>query len=172
MLDIRDYDQFDNTDDYINMLSQQLLGNPGASLQENHFSLWLPAALSLQADYSVSDRFYVGGLFVHRIPLGKAANVIRRSNLLVISPRFESRWFGVSSHFLHYNWQDFRLGISIRLGFLTIGTDNLGSILRKSDFSGTDFYVALKVNPFNIGGGQSGKGGKKARGKNVRCYEF
>ena len=171
-LNIRDYDQLDNVDDYIEMFSQQTLGDSSTSLQQGGFAVWLPAALSLQADYSLSSRFYVGSTLIQRIPLGKGANIVERSNLLAINPRFETRWLGISFPFLLYNWQDFRLGTSIRLGFLTIGTDNLGSILRKSDFSGTDFYIALKVNPFKIGGGRLGAGGKKARGKNVKCYEF
>ncbi len=162
---------FENADDVMeltNTLSIQSLGDSLASSSANQFSVWLPTALSLQADYTINPLFRVNATLIQRIPIGEFA--IKRGNLLAITPRFEHRWLGAALPISLYNWQQLNLGLSLRLAFLTIGTENLGSIINRSDFTGTDFYVALKINPFklNIGGGIGGGGGKKG----IKCYDF
>ena len=43
----------------------------------------------------------------------------------------------------------FGLGAYIRLGFLTIGSDQLNALLfKQSKLNSADFYLALKINPF------------------------
>ena len=70
-------------------------------------------------------------------------------------------------------YEEFNVGASVRLGFITIGSENLGSIFKKSDFTGSDIYFALKVNPFNIDfGGRAIRSGSKNRGKKSKCYRF
>ena len=97
---------------------------------------------------------------------------------MVVSPRYETRWFGASIPVSLYNWEKVNYGLALRLGFLSLGTDNLGSMIENKDFSGSDFYVALKINPFQWGGDDDNKGwinrwksGNKKKGK-VRCFEF
>ncbi len=89
-------------------------------------------------------------------------------------PRFESRWIDVSLPFSVYEWEEFRVGLAARLAFLTIGTDDLGSILQRSDFNGSDLYFAIKLHPFKLIGGNNRRPGRSG-GRNkggVRCYEF
>ena len=65
--------------------------------------------------------------------------------------------------------------MTFKLGFLYLGTDNLGSLVGNTDLTGTDFYAALKVNPFNLGLGKKDKGfGQKRRSNrgSVKCYDF
>lgn len=74
-----------------------------------------------------------------------------------------------------HNWQDLRVGLSLKLGFLYLGTDNLESPLGQSKLTGTDYYLALKVNPFTLNVGNGTKRGKKPlRGKRgaIKCYDF
>jgi len=68
------------------------------------------------------------------------------------------------------NYQKLSLGTSLRLAFLTIGSDDIGSFFGKRNLDSTDFYIALKVNPFNLG--LNIGGGGRRRGKNVKCYQF
>lgn len=164
-----DYQNLANTADaYLQQLSEDILGDPTASNVGNTgFDIWLPSALSLQADYRVRSNVYVNATLVQRLPMGNIA--LQRDNIFAISPRFESRWLGVTMPVVLYNYQDFRVGTALRLAFLTIGSDHLGSILKKGNFTGTDFYVAVKINPFKLNwGGGSGKRG----GKGVKCYDF
>jgi len=69
-----------------------------------------------------------------------------------------------------YNWQDFRLGTSMRIGFLTVGSDNIGGFVGKSALTGMDFYFSLKANPFTLNF-LGGSGGRR-KGKSVKCYKF
>ncbi len=154
--------------DRINLLSQIGLGDPDASLQSSSFRIGLPGALSIQGDYMIAPNVYVHGVLVQRIPMG--TNSLLRNNLLAVAPRFEHRWFGASMPFVLLNYQKLAMGTSLRLAFLTIGSDDIGSIIRKGNLDSTDFYIALKINPFNLGLNLGG-GGRRG-GKNVKCYEF
>lgn len=154
--------------DRIHLLSQIGLGDSTASLISSSFRMGLPGAISIQGDYKVMDYLYINGVFVQRIPMGE--NSIRRNNLMAVTPRFEHRWFGLSMPIVLLNYQKLSLGTSVRLAFLTIGSDDVGSFFGKKNLDSSDFYVALKINPFNLGLNLGG-GGRK-RGKNVKCYQF
>ncbi len=163
----QDYESITDVDKGIQKLSQDVLEDSLASRAGNQFGIWLPAALSLQADYQFIPNLYVNATLVQRIPMGKAA--LQRDNLLAISPRLETRWFGASLPLVLYNYTDFRVGTALRLGYLTLGTDHIGSLFgQQKKFSGADFYVALKINPFKLNLG----GGGRRRGKGVKCYDF
>jgi len=61
-----------------------------------------------------------------------------------------------------------QIGAAVRLAFLTLGSENLGSFLGRKSLTGTDFYAAIKINPFRLGW----KGGGGRKGKEVKCYQF
>ncbi len=174
--DADDFSSVSNATDATELLSELLLDDPLESTNSRNFGIWLPTALSVQADAKIAPLVYANATWVQSIPMPGPA--VARNNLLAVSPRFEHRWFSLALPVALHNWQDFRVGTSVRLAFLTLGSDNLGSLVgRGSNFTGTDFYLALKVNPFqmNFGGGKKGSksGGRgRGKGKNVRCYEF
>jgi len=154
--------------DRIHLLSEIGLGDSTASFNSSSFRIGLPGAISIQGDYKIAEYFYVNGIFVQRIPMG--VNSIRRNNLMAVTPRFEHRWFGFSMPVVLLNYQKLSLGTSVRLAFLTIGSDDVGSFFGKKNLDSTDFYVALKINPFNLGLNLGGGG--RRRGKGVKCYQF
>jgi hypothetical protein len=159
----------------IRYFSEQMLGDSTLSLKGDNFSMWLPGAISVQAEYAFTQNVFINATVVQGIPFGGAG--IRRANLIAVTPRFEHRWFGVSAPLSIYNWQDARVGLNARLAFLTFGTSNLGSIFRQSTYTGTDFYFAVKLNPFELGlSGRSYKGRKTTKKRKslrgVKCYEF
>ena len=149
-------------------LSSAITGDSLAAKQPAGYSLWAPTALSVQADVQFQKNLYVGGSWIQRIPFSQLS--VKRNNSLALYPRFETRWFSLGVPMVLYNWQDFRLGTSMRIGFLTIGSDNIGSFVGKGAETGTDFYFSLKANPFtlNILGGN----GDRRKGKSVKCYKF
>ena len=76
------------------------------------------------------------------------------------------------------NWATQAIGVAARLGFLYLGTDNLGSFFTKEKLTGADFYVGLKINAFSFGSREgsglrksSGSRGRQKRGK-IKCYDF
>lgn len=166
ILPIDDYDGFADLSDYVNLLSSQTLGNSLASRVGDRFSIGLPTALSLQADYQFYPDFYVNATLVQRLKF--KAQAIGRDNILAISPRYSSRWISGSLSLVLRNYQQLRTGFSLRLAWFAIGSDNLGSWVGKSTFTGTDIFFGIKINPFRTGPWNfSSRGGKSAK-----CYDF
>ncbi|RMG79844.1 MAG: hypothetical protein D6714_15700, partial [Bacteroidetes bacterium] len=168
------YTQLSDLEEAARTLSQQTLQNPDAARSGNTKKLWLPAALSIQGEYAFSDQLFLNALLIQRIPMPGVG--LSRENLLAFTPRFEHRWGAVSLPVSVYNWQGFRVGLAARLAFLTLGTDNLGSWFGRSDYTGTDFYVGLKIQfsgDTNGGFGGSGSSFRRRSGRSkVRCYQF
>jgi hypothetical protein len=169
-------DAFDGADDaegYIQDLSAVFLGSPTASLEANTFTIGLPTALSAQFDFRVRKYLYVGGVIVQRIPIWKYT--LKRPNMLALVPRFEHQWFSASLPIVLDDYRALRVGFAARLAYLTIGSDNLGSWLGQKQLSGTDIYVGLKINGFQIGSGKNrgGRSGMSWRSRRkIKCYEF
>lgn len=153
-------------DDVIQLFSEQSLGDAEASFVQNSFGIWLPAAFSLQVDYAFTNFLYLNATLVQRLAFQSPS--LRRGNLIALTPRYESRWISAALPLSVYNGQQLRIGGAIRLAFLTIGSEHLGSFFSRSSFSGTDIYMAIKINPFHL---NSNKKGKRNKGK-VRCFEF
>ncbi len=171
-----DFPPADNPQDLIEDASEVFLGDSAASLQKRSFSMGLPTALSVQLDAKVAPNFYVSGVLVQRVKLLKYS--LQRPSTLAVVPRFEHRWFSVSLPIVLNDWRSLRMGVAARLGFLYLGTDNLGSFFKKEELTGGDFYIGLKINAFSLGsreGGGSrnsdggGKRGRQKRGK-IKCY--
>lgn len=170
-LNKRDYLDLTTLDEAAKLFSYQAFGDSTASYSKGAFGIWLPGAISMQADYAFTSNIFINGLIIQRLGYKKAS--VERGNFIAVTPRFEHRWYGVSFPVSFYNYEEFNVGASVRLGPLTIGTENLGSYFKRSDFTGSDFYFALKINPFelNFEGGAI-RGGSKNRGKKSKCYKF
>ncbi len=156
-------------------ISQQALNDETASRSNKRFSLWLPGAISAQADFAANKHLYLNALVTRRIRTIQPG--IERANIIAVTPRFESRFLAFSLPLVLYNDTDFRLGSALRLGPITIGSDNLLTWIRpQNELTGTDVYVALKVNPVHLAfSGKSKKWNADKRMKNAgsgKCYQF
>lgn len=165
------YENFETPTEVVRQVSKDILGDSLASLQGNKFSISTPATICLMADYQFFPKAFANVTFQQRILQNNAP--LHRSNILAASVRYEHRWFSATLPVVLYNYQKARLGFAARLAYLTIGTDNLGSWLVKKKFTGTDIYCMLVFNPFNLNiPGLKFGGGRRSRGKNVKCYKF
>lgn len=149
-------------------ISSHALGDQNATSNESKFSLATPTALSAQVDYNMAKNLFLGAVLVQRLPVGRIS--LKRDNILSIAPRYETKYLSFSVPMVLHNYQKFRYGFVGRLGWLTIGTDNLGSILSTQNFSGTDLYVGLIINSFSLE--RVKRRYKHKRRKRVRCYSF
>ncbi|MEZ5022530.1 MAG: hypothetical protein R2728_04580 [Chitinophagales bacterium] len=52
------------------------------------------------------------------------------------------KWDSVSL----YRWNDLRVGTYLRMGPLTVGTENLNSWVIPGRLEGSDIYLSLKIN--------------------------
>lgn len=177
-LNLRDFDDFElleETEAFLQHFSNETLGDSFASASGSDFKLALPTAISLQADYYFGENIYLNSFLIHHFPTSTLGP--KRETLLALTPRYEHQWFSVSMPISMLNWEEMQMGLAARLGYLVIGTDKWGSLFGKSNYSGTDIYIALKLNQLRLdwgifnGGGGSGKR-KYGNGKKAKCYDF
>lgn len=160
--------QLDDVTDFRDGLAQletELFMDTTTTFSGTTYDMWLPGALSLQADVGIRENIYVNATLVQRLSMGEIN--VQRGNLFALTPRFESRWVSAFLPVSIYNWQHVKIGTAIRLAFFTFGTEDLGSFFGKKNLTGTDFYAGIKINPFRLG--WKGGGGK---GKEMKCYQF
>jgi len=173
-----DFPSRDNPEQVIGDASRAFLGDTAASLQKRAFSMGLPTALSAQVDVQVAPMLYVGALLTQRIPFSR--NALKRPSTLAVVPRFEHRWFSASVPLVLNDWRMLRVGAALRLAWLYVGTDHLGSFFNQDKLSGTDFYIGLKVNGFRFNSKEKGyslqrerRGGRRGPNrKKIKCYTF
>ena len=137
----------------------------------NHrgFKIGLPTALNISADYQLDKNYFVSASATQRIKILNTSTV--SDNALSVIPRFQSNWVSAYLPVTVYNYSQLRVGAAARLAYLTIGSDDLMSVFRKSDFRGSDIYIKLSVTPlFKIK--SRNKSGSKISGSSAKCYEF
>ena len=141
--------KYDNIRDELNTASELFYGDPGASLKGNSIKIYMPATVSVQFDYHIKDWYYFNATLI--IPAKYASPMIESPFVVSMTPRFESRFLEINVPVVLYDFKYPRVGLSIRLDGLTIGTDHLGSFTSTKDFTGADVYIAYKINLRNDG---------------------
>ena len=163
--------EIEDYQDFLNRFSQEAVGSPGGTLLDNKFKMALPTGISVQADYSFNENIYLNFTAIQNTRFRLPG--VLRNNVVALTPRYERRWYAFQMPLVLRNHRSFRVGLAGRIAFLTLGTDNIGSLVgRYSDFTGTDFYLGLKFNPFRVGASDrySGPGRKRLDNKKVKCY--
>ena len=168
LIDYSDYNEVETADELIERINEDIYGVMDQTFQDDAFSIGLPTALTLEADYQPVQNVFVHALLVQRLSFSNES--VKRGNLFAITPRYENRWVAAYLPISLYNYRTMRMGAALRLAFLTVGTEDLGSFLGSSNLDGTDIYFGLNVNPFSLGFGKN-KNGRKGK-KEVKCYDF
>jgi hypothetical protein len=165
------------TTEIFRRISERTLGGANQTQTGTAFSLALPTAMCLQGEYRLSgiadDNLYVGGIMVQRL-VRSGSRVITRPNIVAVTPRWETRWFSVMMPLSVLEWRKFNVGLSGRVGFLVLGSDNLLSFFPQKELESGDFYIGFRLNPFNKGrwNSRDGGGGMRGRSKRVNCFRF
>ncbi len=141
--------EYDNIRDEIRDVSEIFYGDPSASYAGNRFRIWLPTALSVQADYHIADWWYINGMMI--IPAWFTRPGIERPFVVSIAPRFESQLLQFSIPVTFNEFHPPYVGFSVRFAGLTIGSDRIGGFTTRKDFTGADLYISYKINLHNDG---------------------
>ncbi len=141
-----DVDEFSSNWDFDYTMSNVFYNDPGKSLRDDHFSMRLPGAISVQADIRVKERFYVNSTIIQGIR-NKSAGVDRAS-VYSITPRYESLWFEAAMpvSFINYKSSALRVGLAFYLGAFWIGSDKVGTLFGLNDLYGADVYAGFKYS--------------------------
>jgi len=111
------------------------------TLTTSSVSQGLPTNLNLYADYAITKRFFVSANGLINLANTNSTNPYYHSFVGLV-PRFESKWVDVSVP-LTYNFmsQDFKPGLALRLGPLSVGSDDLKILFTES--KGANIYAGL-----------------------------
>lgn len=144
--DERDKLPAESIDDINYKLDQYFEANAEEAIEENGFTLYTPAAMSIQADYHYKKHIYFNATVIYGLPLGR--NVVRRTSVIALTPRYEKLRleFALPISFLETNFAAPGLGFYFRYGNFFLGTNDFTSIIGLKDFTGFDFYFGLRLN--------------------------
>ena len=108
--------------------------------------IMLPTFISAQVDYNIwASALYVNAMIVQGISHSDKKFGIRHASSISITPRFETRIVDFALPFSLYEYSKAQLGMSFRIGPLTIGSDKFINWVINSDLYGGDIYVYFKV---------------------------
>jgi hypothetical protein len=126
--------------------NNQFLGNATAGQTGTSYALWLPAAASLQIDYSITPSWYINLSMIQRLPLN--IYTVRRANQMALTLRYERKRFEIAVPYNFYDYFRHRVGLCLRYQIFTIGTDMIGPYTGITDAYGFSFYFGIKYQHF------------------------
>lgn len=169
LLDAEDYGfEEDYTNEAIQQLSRDVFDGAETSLIENSFTVNLPSTISAQFSMQPMEEVTVTAVYRGDLPLYQEQ--LSQGSQFIAAAHYSKWWYGAGITAGVYDWDNFNLGLQLRLGPLYLGTDELiGTFLKSSELSSGGFYLGLRVHDF---GGQKRRRKAKRGGKAVRCYDF
>ena len=171
-----DFDFNDLND--IDQIVNQLTGDSQNGLIRKPYKLSLPTSLSVQIDYNILPNFlYVNATWIHGVAPAKRVFGPRRAHSLSVTPRIETKWIDFAMPISLYEYRYPQMGASLRLYFITIGTDKLLNFFIPSNIYGADIYAHVKVPLFynpkcNKKNGRSSNGRRKKGRKYPICDAY
>src|SRR5690606_24768721 len=137
---------FESPEQYAQIISNEIYGNPGQSLVSNDFKIGLPTSLHFNASKNIGENQYLNLDLIQRFPLFK--NSLKRSNILNASYLFSQHKLAYGASVSMYEYKNFQLGAFLRYGPLIIGSEHVFPfIVLHGKLHGADFYIAFKIYP-------------------------
>ena len=137
-----DMENYNNPDEMLDDMEQSLIAGEIIRTQVESFRMYLPSGASIQADYNLGNNLFAYFLWVQDLPLAKTR--VSRPSYIGIVPRYETRWFSLSLPLTLHEYRLPRAGMAFRVGFLTIGAEQVGGILNINDMDGVDVYFSIQ----------------------------
>lgn len=139
------FDGVQNLYDFTEALAQ-IPGMQATVTDNENFNMATPMTLMATVDWQITD-----GVFLNLSPVlafNKTSSLNSRvhgQNSIMITPRFEKRWFGFYMPIGFRELTGFHWGFSMRAGPLFFGSSAIFSNLLSDYPRGTDFHIGLKV---------------------------
>jgi hypothetical protein len=154
--------KIDSPQDFFQILSEEIYGNPNASLAGTKFTIGLPTSLHFNISKRIAESNYLNFDIVQRTPVFE--NSLKRSNIANVSYSVQKKIIGYGASASLYEFKNAQFGAYLRIASLIIGSENFPPLFFKQDkLHAADIYFALKIYPF------SEKNPDKIRRSNCRC---
>lgn len=131
-------------------IDNYFLDNSKEHTTEEFFTLYLPLAISLQADVKLRKYTYLNFMGIYGVKSSK--RFLYRPTIISVTPRYETARWEVSLPVSLYEWNisQPRIGFSVRYGNVFAGFDRLNTLLGWGNFTGLDFYAGIRLNLSNV----------------------
>lgn len=151
-----DLQEFDGVEGFRSLDSALIrLSNKGDVAFRNddgEFFMNLPTHANIDVDYNIWKNIYANYYMRLNLIFMKDKNTVHYPNNFAITPRWESRWWGVSVPLSYNTVSGFRYGLGLRMGPVIIGTGDINPLFaagRDTKVNGADIYFAIKVPILN-----------------------
>lgn len=142
-----DETEFENPEQYAQLISNEIYGNPDESHISGSFRIGLPTVVHLNLSKNIGENQFVNFDLIQRAPLFE--NSLKHANIAHVSYSFQKEGIGYGGSVSTYEYTNVQLGGFLRLGPLLIGSENILSLFfRQKKLHGLDFYIGLKIYPF------------------------
>ncbi len=116
-------------------------------------NIGLPTRFVFNADRQIKNHLFVNGMLTQSLRKRHSKNA-RYQSAFMLAPRLEYEYFEFSLPlYLEYDYSAFRLGASMRLGPLYLGTNSLASFLYTRSVRDADIFVGIafgNIPNFNV----------------------
>lgn len=109
------------------------------------YTVALPTALNLQADVHLVKGFYVNASTYQPFNIMKADQRMAVTAAYAITPRFETRFFGVYVPVTYNNLDKVNVGATLRVGPLYVGSANLGTLAFNEKTRTANVHAGLRI---------------------------
>ena len=112
---------------------------------EGTFFMKTPTALNLNVDYNIYKWFYVDLSGQLSMQSHKNPHRVRVANQISLTPSFDYAWFGLGIPISYNSYSGFKAGFGARLGPLSVGVTDFGTLFAVGKVSGAEFYAGLRL---------------------------
>lgn len=143
---IFDNNDFESPEQYAQLISNEIYGDPNESLKSNSFKIGLPTSIHLNLSKSIAENQFLNFNLIQRTPIFE--NSLKRANIANVSYSIMKNKIGYGASISAYEYESFQMGGFLRWGPLIIGSENiLPFFIPHRKLHALDFYIGLKLYP-------------------------
>ena len=109
------------------------------------FTVWLPTRLNLFVDYNIDRGFGVIISSTISPNMSPNGNMVHEVTVFTATGKYENKWFGVYVPVSYDIYGNPSLGLTVRIGPLIVGSQDLLGMLMKKDSYNQEVHAALKI---------------------------
>ncbi|MGB5420296.1 DUF5723 family protein [Algibacter sp.] len=134
-------DQFEAAEDFSDALNIFYVRTNA----DTGYKIDLPTALHVNVDYSFSEKVYLNLNTDFSLMAKTRITANRVSNVMSLTPRYETKWFSFYVPLSVIENNGFRMGAGFRAGPLYVGSGSVISAISSDDNKEADVYAGLKI---------------------------